>query len=176
MSRRSLFALLPLAGAALLAAGAAGCGGPRRSAAAFVDLSRVSAVEVTDALAFDPRRAAGARRPVVTTDPDALLRIERWLDGMADRWEPARGEPRSVRFQARLLADGRPALTLWIEPGYVQASDGGKRLRGARLSSAETATLAAALGLHPSELAPPPKLPDSRGPKPPAAGVRTHGV
>ena len=162
--------------AACLLLAAAGCGGPRPVGPAFAELAKVDAVEITDALAYDARRAGAARRPVTTADPDVLLRLEHWVRGMAGRWEPVRGEPRSVRFRARLLAAGRPVLTLWAEPGYAQISGGGKRLRGARLDSAETAALAAALGLHPAELAPPPKLPDARGPRPAAAGPRTYGV
>ena len=162
------------AAALLLTAGAVGllgCGGPRGTAAA-VNLSRVDAVEITDAFAFDPRRANQARRPVVSGDPDLLLGVERWLTALEPRWQPAPGDPRSVRFQIRLMADGRPVSTLWLTNGHVQMSDGGNRLRGARLSTRETAQAAALFGLHPAELAMP-KLPDTRGPKPPEAGVRT---
>ena len=164
-SRRVPFALVFLPA---LLAGAVGCGGgPRGTAGAVADLSRVSAVEITDAFALDPRRAARARRPVVTDDPDLLLRLESWLTAMEPRWKPAPGDPRSVRFQIRLLAGGRGVSTLWLEPGYVQMSDGGNRLRGARLGTEETAAVAGLFGLHPSELAMP-KLPDDRGPRPDA--------
>ena len=159
-------------GACLLAAALIGCGGGPRNAGSFESLGRVDAVEITDAFAFDPRRASQARRPIVASDPDLLLGVEQWLAGMEPRWRPAKGDPRSVRFQVRLTADSRPVATLWLDRGYVQMSDGGNRLRGARLSTAETAAAAGLFGLHPAELALP-ELPDTRGPKPPEAGVRT---
>jgi len=168
-SPRSLFAAALLCGPVLLCGLAIGCGGGPRNTEAALALGRVDTVEITDAFAFDPRRAAQARRPLITSDPDTLLRIETWLTQMEDRWQPAKGEPRSVRFQIRLMADGRPHSTLWLDNGYVQMSDGGKRLRGVRLSTAETAQAAALFGLHPAELTMS-ELPDNRGPKPPEAG------
>ncbi|MEM9703609.1 MAG: hypothetical protein AAF907_14315, partial [Planctomycetota bacterium] len=129
-------------------------------------------VEVTDAFAYDRRRANQAKPPRVVSDPDALNAVHNWLLEMEPRWRPAKGEPSSVRFQVRLLANGRPYGTLWLGNGSVQMSDGGNRLRSARLSTAETAQAAALFGLHPAELAMP-RLPDDRGPKPAEAGART---
>lgn len=134
--------------AVLLAAGA-GCGagpdaGRLAGMAAGPDLSRVTAVRVTDVAAFDARRRGVARPPRTLDDPDSLLRIQSALDPLAGRWRPVRGEPRSSRVQATLLADGRGVMTVWAEPGYVQTSTGGKDLRGCRLSSEETAAFAAA--------------------------------
>jgi hypothetical protein len=163
---------LTLAAATAAAILAPGCGGGPRNTASAVAMSRVDGVAVTDAFAFDRRRAAQARRPLISGDPDLLMNVEAWLAEMEPRWRPAKGDPRSVRFQIRLTADGRPVSTLWLDNGYVQMSDGGNRLRGARLSAQETAVAAALFGLHPSELALPP-LPDDRGPKPPEAGVQT---
>ena len=148
----------------------AGCGaGPAGvSKLAGPDLSRVSAVRVVDVAAFDARRRGVARGPRVLDDPDALFRVQAFVDSLAGRWEPVRGRPRSSRVQATLLADGRGVLTLWAEPGYVQTSSGGKDLRGCRLTGEETAEMAAAFGLTPADLAPLPKLPDDRGAKPQA--------
>ena len=162
---------LPLtAGLAVGIALAAGCGaGPDVATLAGPDLSRVSAVRVTDVAAFDARRRGAARPTRFLDDPDSLLRIQRAVDGLAGRWRPVRGRPRSSRIEATLLADGRGVLTVWVEPGYVQASTGGKDLRGCRLSGEETAAFAAALGLAPADLAPLPKLPDARGPRPKTA-------
>ena len=150
---------------------AAGCGaGPDVSRVAAraggADLSRVTAVRVTDVAALDPRRRGVARPPRVLDDPDSLLRLQSLLDALDGRWRSVKGRPRSSRVQATLLADGRGVLTVWAEPGYVQTSAGGKDLRGCRLSSQETAALAAALGLTPRDLVPLPKLPDTRGPRP----------
>ena len=149
----------------------AGCGagpdaGRVAGRSAGPDLSRVTAVRVTDVAAFDARRRGVARPPRVLDDPDSLLRVHAALDSLAGRWQPVRGRPRSSRVQATLLADGRGVMTVWAEPGYVQTSAGGKDLRGCRISSQETAAFAAAFGLRPMDLAPLPKLPDTRGPRP----------
>ena len=155
----------------LFLAALAGCGaGPDAGRVAGrlagPDLSRVTAVRVTDVAAFDARRRGVARPPRVLDDPDSLLRLQTALDALAGRWQPVRGQPRSSRVQATLLADGRGVMTVWAEPGYVQTSTGGKDLRGCRISSEETAAFAFALGLTPPDLAPLPKLPDARGPRP----------
>ncbi|MFH5806024.1 hypothetical protein [Alienimonas sp. DA493] len=171
-SPRLTLAAALLCGSALSGGALVGCGGGPRNSGAAMSLAKVDAVEITDAFAYDPRRANQARRPIYTEDPDTLLRIEGWLQQMEERWEPAKGDPRSVRFQVRLLADGRPHATLWLDNGYVQMSDGGNRLRGMRLSTQETAQAAALFGLHPAELTMP-ELPDNRGPKPPEAGPQT---
>ncbi|NNJ28171.1 hypothetical protein [Alienimonas chondri] len=171
-SLRLPFAATLLLGLALTGGAIVGCGGGPRNTASAVSLGRVDAAEITDAFAYDSRRANQARRPVHSSNPDLLLGIEQWLAAMEPRWQPAKGDPRSVRFQIRLTADGRPHSTIWLDNGYVQMSDGGNRLRGARLSTQETATAAALFGLHPSELTMP-ELPDNRGPKPPEAGVQT---
>ena len=161
----------PLAAFGLLV-GAAGCGaGPdvgRAGVAAGADLSRVNAVRVTDVAALDARRRHLARPPRTLADPDALLAVQTQLEALSDRWRPVKGRPRSSRVQATLLADGRGVLTVWVEPGYVQTSTGGKDLRGCRLTGEETAAFAAALGLRTADLMPLPKLPDARGPKPKA--------
>ncbi|QDT15606.1 hypothetical protein [Alienimonas californiensis] len=171
-SPRLTFAAALLLGSALSCGLLSGCGGGPRNSEAAMSLAKVDAVEITDAFAYDRRRANQARRPVYSQDPDTLLRIEGWLQQMEERWQPAKGDPRSVRFQIRLMADGRPHSTLWLDNGYVQMSDGGNRLRGVRLSTQETAQTAALFGLHPSELTMP-ELPDGRGPKPPEARTQT---
>ena len=156
-----------LIGFTLCAAAVAGCGaGPDVSAVSAPDLGRVTAVRVTDVAALDPRRRGVARPPRTIADPDGLMRVQALLDSLDGRWRPVRGRPRSSRVQATLLADGRGVLTAWVEPGYVQTSTGGKDLRGCRISAQETVAFAAALGLTPADLAPLPKLPDARGPRP----------
>ena len=158
-------------GSALLSLVAAGCGGGPRDVAtklAGPDLSRMTAVRVIDVAAYDARRRGAARPPRLLDDPDSLLRVQSLLDSLEPRWQPVRGQPRSSRVQATLMADGRGVLTVWAEPGYVQISRSGKDLRGCRVTTEETAALAAAFGLTPADLAPLPTLPDARGPKPAA--------
>jgi hypothetical protein len=128
----------------------AGCSQPLVHLAQF---DQVQQVVITDSLMYGSETRAQARPPVQISHPDQIAAFENFLQENRGKWRVLRGDPRTARFELKLIANGRPLSTFWLENGFLQVHEGGKKVRGMRLSASQTADLLAALGLPPDFLA-----------------------